>query len=534
MHKENSLRFSYSRGSGAFPSNEGQQQRQQHTILENNNLPPYPPIPNNTSTSDYSVFSFGNGSITSVAASTIVDGAYHAIAHWKVLIFGQLLSFFLASAGAASEELNGTCQVSVPLTQTGIVMFLLMILGGLKMRGWCAGCCRKKWKVEMIQEEEEDESFCSGNEDEQQKLHQRVGTSSSNLDKNHNIDIDDDFTMDNHGRSPFSLASARSKQPRSFCWGLQTIHAPLWLYFLVGLVGVEAYYLIFLSFRYTSFTFIYLVMALAIPSAMLFSKCLLGRSYRFTHILGGLVCISGILINTFSDLEGDKSESKDDMERHIEGDIAAISGAILLGLEDVLSELMIKQYGGLDELFFMKGFFGLWISVAQLLIFERDSLVGLFSNFGNEPCALSTRLLLLSVYVIFQFMNMSGETHFLSISEAALLNLSLLTSDLWATVFSIFEEGFIPGELDEIMFSKCQSSSGRHHVSLFFYCNNLKEHCTTCHSCSFWQVLFCMRLDRVPLDMVLPRISNLLTEGGLVPLITLQISMGGWKTGMWK
>lgn len=38
-----------------------------------------------------------------------------------------------------------------------------------------------------------------------------------------------------------------------------------------------------------------------------------------------------------------------------------------------------------------------------------------------------------------------GEVRFLILSEAALLNLSLLTSDLWAVVFSIFMVAAVPG-----------------------------------------------------------------------------------------
>ena len=37
-----------------------------------------------------------------------------------------------------------------------------------------------------------------------------------------------------------------------------------------------------------------------------------------------------------------------------------------------------------------------------------------------------------------------GELKFLEVSECALLNMSILTSDLWAVVFSIVAVGFIP------------------------------------------------------------------------------------------
>lgn len=222
-------------------------------------------------------------SVATSVARTIADGVQHSIAHWKVLLFGQMISFFLAAAGAASEELNGKCNVSVPLTQTTLVGVLLMLLGACRMKGWGSGRLRSGQNNEEDCEEEEGESFCSPSFEQDKDEHEGGGRVFSFKKK----------------KSP--LEKSKSK-PRSFCFGLQTIHAPLWMYFIVALVAVEARYLVFLAFRYTSFTFIYLVDALAIPSAMLFSKLLLKRDYHFVHLLGGFICMSGVVTNTISDL----------------------------------------------------------------------------------------------------------------------------------------------------------------------------------------------------------------------------------------
>mmetsp|Transcript_7062 Transcript_7062/g.10393 ORF Transcript_7062/g.10393 Transcript_7062/m.10393 type:complete len:513 (+) Transcript_7062:84-1622(+) len=396
---------------------------------------------------EYSMFGSSSVSVASSVARTIVDGVQHSIAHWKVLLFGQAISFCLAAAGAASEELNGRCNVSVPLTQTALVGFLLMLLGACKMKGWGSGRLRAGQTDWDNHEDEEEESFCSHEPGD----HNETMIRQSTLNDQNDDDIDDGGRIFRIKTSPLEKSKS---QPRSFCFGRQTIHAPLWLYFIVALVAVEARYLIFLSFRYTSFTFIYLVDALAIPSAMAFSKLLLKRDYHFVHLLGGVVCICGIVTNTVSDLKGTGSEveqigSREDVNsvEHLYGDFLAIGGAVLLGLDDVLSEMLIKDYGGTDELLFMKWFFGVGICLAQLAAFERGDFAELFGNQGDEPCTVSTRLLLLSGYTFFQFLDMLGEVQFLSISEAALLNLSLLTSDLWATIFSVLAVGFVPSSL---------------------------------------------------------------------------------------
>mmetsp|Transcript_14958 Transcript_14958/g.27220 ORF Transcript_14958/g.27220 Transcript_14958/m.27220 type:complete len:528 (+) Transcript_14958:61-1644(+) len=422
------------------------------------NLSPGPGTNHNDGTlhtlkSEYSIF--GAGSIASSAVTTVVGGVYHTISHWKILLFGQLLSFFLAAAGAASEELNGTCHVSVPLTQTALVGGVLMLLGAFKMRGWCAGCCLlRRGAKKGAGESNEEEIFCSGSDDGENHNTIRSPLNEDGDDLSFGDDQTDGWVSDDDEHPTSPIAKSRvSSQPRSFCCGLQTIHAPWWAYFFVGLVAVEARYFIFLSFRYTSFTFIYMMNALAIPSAMVFSKFLLGRCYRITHVLGGIVCISGIVVSTISDLKGhgdiENIGSRSDINslEHTKGDILAIIGGVLLGLDDVLTEMMIKNFGGVDELLFVKWFFGLGISIIQLVILERDSLVALFENQGEEPCNVSMRFLLLSVYVVFQVLDMAGEVRFLGISEAALLNLSLLTSDLWATVFSIFAVGLAPSGL---------------------------------------------------------------------------------------
>lgn len=124
----------------------------------------------------------------------------------------------------------------------------------------------------------------------------------------------------------------------------------------------------------------------------------------------------------------------------------------MLGLDDVLSEMLIKDYGGRDELLFMKWLFGVGIGLVQLAAFERSDLIGLFENQGDESCSVSTRMYLLCGYTLFQFLDMLGEVQFLSISEAALLNLSLLTSDLWATIFSVLAVGFVPSSFYFIAF----------------------------------------------------------------------------------
>jgi hypothetical protein len=110
---------------------------------------------------------------------------------------------------------------------------------------------------------------------------------------------------------------------------------------------------------------------------------------------------------------------------HVKGDIFAILGAILLGLDDVLSEMILDNYGGgVSKMLFMKGMFGTLISLVQLGIFERENVYLLFGvddsieASSSYPCELPWRMTLLTAHVTSRALGVAGEMQFLFISEA--------------------------------------------------------------------------------------------------------------------
>jgi len=272
-------------------------------------------------------------------------------------------------------------------------------------------------------------------------------------------DEDDELTMDSDARrqSRFSFRrSQRDKPTRSgnksigskdkirtypFLFGLFTIHAKWYYYAFVALIEAQAYYLIFLAFRYTSFTFVYVSDALAIPSAMIFTKLIMKRSYLWLHLIGGAICMAGIVVNTASDMTLQSGLEHATSVEHIRGDLYAVLGAVLLGLDDVLSEILVTDYGGVTEMLFMKGLFGTLISILQMSLFEVDNVMDLFGANYGAPCDITRRMALFFTHVVFRAMDVWGEMQFLLVSEAALLNLMLLTSDLYAALFDVIRVG---------------------------------------------------------------------------------------------
>lgn len=362
------------------------------------------------------------GSVAFTITSTIVDGVKNTISHWKILMLGQAISLVLTAAGATSEILDVECGVSTPATYNGFAYFLATLFSFLPFRRECKKRLDNEIDEEQLRfyvEDDDVDRDSAGSEDELTVEHESPsrGNYGPNANSNQN----------------------KSGMRYPFLCGTLTIHTKWYYYFILALIETQAYYFIFLAFRYTSFTFVYISDALAIPSAMIFTRTIMKKRYSWTHLLGAVVCITGVVINTLSDMENKDPFEVISSADHIKGDCYAIIGAVLLGLDDVLSEIAVTDHGGVNEIIFMKGLYGTLISIVQLLVFELESVPALFG--ANPNCDVSKRMLLFSVHIGTRSIEIAGEMKFLYISEAALLNISLLTSDLYAALFDITTVG---------------------------------------------------------------------------------------------
>eukprot|EP00979_Chaetoceros_neogracilis_P000632 scaffold160_cov234-Chaetoceros_neogracile.AAC.2 len=321
---------------------------------------------------------------------------------YRPLLIAQLLSLLLASSGAANASLNFECNLSAPTIQVGLVYFVIMFY--LFVFTHC---------------------FTEANNNEPPE---QIAT-----------DMDQRYDQPHH--SPRLL------------FNRLPIHAPLKFYALMAFLDVEANYLTNLSFRYTTLTSVSLLNALAIPSAMLFSRIILKRMYRGMHCVGAIICIIGIVVNVLGDYEsnvnkeGDDNESQGSVEDDtypfkIRGDTLAIMGALLYGLNDTLTERLLKEYD-VKEYLGVMGLFGSIICFVQGALIERHSMLDFF-EMDEEVCNSQKRWMLLAASAIFGVMSYIGMAYFLVKSEAALLNLSLLTGVLWAALFSVAAENIFP------------------------------------------------------------------------------------------
>jgi solute carrier family 35 protein F1/2 len=235
----------------------------------------------------------------------LCEGIRHASADWKILVCGQLLSFLLACGGAAQATLALDCSLSAPSFAIGLQYFVLSFsLIPVYLQG-------RRQRTE-------------------------------DHDRSQEVLYDHDGSNHNNTGTP-SLSSSSKVAPYSFLLGRIPLQAPAWGYFLMAVMDVYANYFTVLAFKYTTITSVTVFDALAIPSAMILSRCFLSRRYTWIHLLGVASCMAGIIFNVLQDYKDDTSTGNDDAiaqayPHKLKGDCLSITGGLLFGANNVLGE----------------------------------------------------------------------------------------------------------------------------------------------------------------------------------------------------
>lgn len=336
--------------------------------------------------------------IQSVALEAVVATTDFVLSHWKILAFGQFISLMMASAGAAQATLHFDCNLSAPLFCSGI-FFVLLSLHLIPVYAR-----RDEINTRVVHNAEE------------------------SVDPNR-----------------------RPVPSEAYIWFLCIfpVKTDPWRYALIAFLDVQACYCTILAFKYTPMTSVALFAALAVPSAMILSRICLGRSFGYVHLTGVCMCMMGVIYNVLADYNIELSSpglTDEEFPFRLFGDFLAIMGGILYGVVDVVAEFVLKtDEGDTTEFLGMIGFFATLISFFQGWLTERNDVVELYT--GGE-CSLAKTGALLLIYVITSALEYIGIAHFLSKSEATLLNLSILTDPaLWSVLFTVVAQNIHPPPL---------------------------------------------------------------------------------------
>ncbi|KAH1200466.1 Solute carrier family 35 member F1 [Glycine max] len=206
----------------------------------------------------------------------------------------------------------------------------------------------------------------------------------------------------------------------------KALKAKWYYYIILGLVDVEANFLVVKAYQYTSLTSVMLLDCWSIPSVMLLTWLFLKTKYRFKKITGVVVCVAGLVLVVFSDVHsGDRAGGSNPRK----GDLLVIVGATLYAISNVSEEFLVKNADRV-ELMAMLGLSGGIISAIQISILERNELKSIH---WSAEAALP-----FVGFAVAMFMFYSLVPVLLKINGSTMLNLSLLTSDMWAVLIRIF------------------------------------------------------------------------------------------------
>lgn len=380
---------------------------------------------------------------------------YQLLANWKILTYGQILSFMLAAGGAAQSALYVNCHLNTPTTFTLAFVYFFLSLHMIPIYF----SFKSQATMTLVPSSDDD----NDNNIPPSQIHSNV-------------------VSGNEEQFDGSTLSRRS-----------LLEGPAWAYLAMAVLDVEANYFTVLAFQYTTLTSVTLFDALAIPSSMILSRMFLQRHYTNFHMLGVLLCMIGVLVNVFQDYDSDnggdiaanaaadnemifnataaanKNDGAQVLPHKLRGDILAITGGILYGFNDFLCELSVRHLGGPEEFLGMMGFFALIVSAIQAYVIERHQITAFWhaivhqhhdnnrylipddvmpnDSTNNAVCSGTIISMVWVFYVVISVFGYIGAARFLTISEAAFYNLSLLTGDLWSVAFSIVDERILPQPL---------------------------------------------------------------------------------------
>ncbi|XP_005103102.1 solute carrier family 35 member F2 [Aplysia californica] len=206
-----------------------------------------------------------------------------------------------------------------------------------------------------------------------------------------------------------------------------------WKYFLIGLIDVEANFLVVKAYGYTSVTSVQVLDCFSIATVMLLSRIFLRTQYRFLHYCGvgtALLGLAGMVgADVITGKNGDGGGSNVAL-----GDVLVILGAALYGISNVAQEFVVKSYNK-SEFLGMLGMFSTLVAGIQVIVLERQELSKVdFTSYKIVLPWLGFVLFLVAIYLCMAYV--------IQQTSATITNISLLSADFYALIVGIFIFGY--------------------------------------------------------------------------------------------
>ncbi|XP_060907342.1 solute carrier family 35 member F1 [Labrus mixtus] len=194
-----------------------------------------------------------------------------------------------------------------------------------------------------------------------------------------------------------------------------------WKYMILGLIDIEANYLVLKAYQYTTLSSVQLLDCFVIPVVLLLSWFFLLVRYKAVHFLGAGLCLLGVGCMVGADVLLGRQQGLG--EQKLFGDLLVLGGATLYGISNVCEEFIVKNLSRVEFLGMM-GLFGSFFSGIQLAIMEHKELLKVSWDWQIGLLYVGFSAFMFSLY---SFMPVVIKR-----TSAASVNLSLLTADLYS------------------------------------------------------------------------------------------------------
>jgi len=233
-----------------------------------------------------------------------------------------------------------------------------------------------------------------------------------------------------------------------------------WRYLVLAICDVEANYFVVKAYQYTDLPSIQLLDCLTIPCVMILGRIVFARPWVVSRLCSAGLCVAGIVVLVLTDISRNDSSSSS-ASNPLLGDVFCVLSALLYALSNIGCEALLKVGQPHDEegetkvsdalarnhnvelsplvlsqeYIAMLSMWAVGISGVQCLVLEFDTL--------HATTFTAATVAYLVGFICVMFIIYTCVPLFIAYSSSTYFNLSLLCSDGYSLVFSVFLLGFV-------------------------------------------------------------------------------------------
>ncbi|KAI0923834.1 hypothetical protein AcW1_006684 [Taiwanofungus camphoratus] len=228
---------------------------------------------------------------------------------------------------------------------------------------------------------------------------------------------------------------------------VKMIYKDSWRYIILAACDVEGNFLAVKAYDYTTLLSCELLDAWAIPSCLIFSWLYMRPKYRWSQIIGVVICVGGLGMLVASDELTDKDWPA---LNRAKGDVFMIVGATLYGFTNATEEFFVRR----SPLYEVVGQMGMWG-----MIINGIQAAGLEHKAMREATWDGATIGILIAYTASMFILYTVAPILYRMASSAFYNISILSSDFYGLLFGLFL--FVRVPCSYILTSRSQTTADR-------------------------------------------------------------------------